>query len=305
MRSSLSSGRTHEQTPLGEEGQTYRNAVPDPSGSTAPELFYNREWVGQNPLVKSSFKYSDASFSLGPFLKCPYPEMVESCALAGFDFAIADMEHTPLSPREILPLLLAAQNRGMDLIVRIPENQPMYFKWCLDLGVKFIQVPHIQSKADALKAIEASRFSPSGERGLCRFVRAANYSETPVQDYIENANERSRLILQIEGARGLDSIDEILSVEGIDTIFIGPYDLSQSLGHPGQIHHPAVVGAMNRIVEACSKAGVRVGTFADSPEGIQRWVSKGVQMIEFASDLNLFLGGAKALRAGLSEGQPR
>lgn len=221
--------------------------------------------------------------------------MIECCALAGFDFAIADMEHTPISTTDVLPLLLAANNRGIDLILRIPENDPKYFKWALDLGVNYIQVPHIQSKADAQKAVSASRFAPQGDRGLCRFVRAAKYSDTPVADYIRESNEQTRLILQIEGAGGVAAIDEILSVDGIDTIFIGPYDLSQSMGHTGNIWHPEVVKAMEMIIDKCAKASVRVGTFADSQENVIHWVSRKVQMIEFASDLNLFLTGAKAL----------
>ncbi len=243
--------------------------------------------------MQSSFHHKNAAFSMGPFLKCPYPEMVEACGLSGFDFAIADMEHTPISQREIYPLLLAAKARNIELVVRIPENLPMYFKWCLDLGVNFIQVPHIQSKADAEKAVASSRFAPSGERGLCRFVRAADYSATPVDNYLGNAS--SRLILQIEGKSGAQAIDEILSVEGIDTIFIGPYDLSQSLGLPGQVWHPEVTSTMTKIIEKCNQANVRVGTFADSQEGISHWVSKGAKMIQFASDLNLFMSGAKFL----------
>jgi 4-hydroxy-2-oxoheptanedioate aldolase len=235
---------------------------------------------------------------MGPFLKCPYPEMVECCALSGFDFAIADMEHTPISQRDLLPLLLAAKARGIELVVRIPENLPMYFKWCLDLGFNYIQVPHIHSKEDAQKALNFSRFAP-GERGLCRFVRAADYSNQPVEEYMEKSS--ARLILQIEGVKGVAAINEILTIEGLDTVFIGPYDLSQSMGHPGQIWHPEVTAAMSGIVEKCSNAGVRVGTFADSQEGIFHWVGKGVQMIQYASDLNLFFSGARALQNGLSK----
>jgi 4-hydroxy-2-oxoheptanedioate aldolase len=238
-------------------------------------------------------------FSLGPFLKCPCPEMVETCGLAGFDFAIADLEHTPLGTRELLPLLLAASQRGIELIVRIPENLPMYFKWCLDLGAPAVQVPHVQTREDAQRAVSSSSFGASGERGVCRFVRAADYSATTAEEYLGRANTQRRLILQVEGSRGVRNIDEILSVKGIDTIFIGPYDLSQSLGHPGEVWHPDVVAATDTIIRKCAAASVRVGTFADTAEGIRHWVSRGAQMIEFASDLNIFLSGAAGLQSSI------
>lgn len=236
------------------------------------------------------------SCELGVFVKCPHPEMIEAIALAGFDFAVVDMEHTPLGPRDLYPLVLAAERRGLSLVVRIPQKLDAYFKWCRDLNVARIQVPHVETAQDALHAIQHSYFSPMGERGLCRFVRAADFSALPKDDYLRQANAGNRLVLQIEGQRALVNLPDILEVlPPAAAIFIGPYDLSQSLGKPGQIWDPEVVATMENIIDQCRPRGIKVGTFTDTPEGLAFWTTKGLDFLEYASDLHLFIGAAKTL----------
>lgn len=237
-----------------------------------------------------------SSPQIGPFIKCPYPEIIETCAHAGFDLAVVDMEHTPLGPRDLYPLVLASELHKLDLIVRIPMKLEMYFKWCLDLNIKYIQVPFIQTKEDAEECIKQSFFYPEGERGLCRFVRAANFSAKEKNNYISQAKNQTQLILQIEGQKGLANIETIINVKGIYAIFVGPYDLSQSYGKPGDIWAPEVVNALRKIKTLCHKNGVKIGTFTDSPEGISKWKNEGIDFIQYASDLNLFLDSAKKIK---------
>jgi 4-hydroxy-2-oxoheptanedioate aldolase len=234
---------------------------------------------------------------LGVFVKCPHPEMIEAIGISGLNFAVVDMEHTPLGPKELYPLVLAAERRNLSLIVRIPFKQDAYFKWCRDLNVSRIQVPHIETVADVEYAVKHSYFNPVGERGLCRFVRAADFGNMPKTEYIQNANQSNRLILQIEGQRGLDNIDAIIDAvpPGV-SLFIGPYDLSQSMGRPGDIWHDDVVSAMQSIVLKCEQRGISVGTFTDTHEGVDFWSKRGLQFIQYASDLDLFVHAAKDLR---------
>lgn len=239
--------------------------------------------------------FGSSAFALGPFIKCPQPEIIEALSCAGFDFGVVDMEHTPLGPRDLYPLKLASEARKFDLIVRIPMNLEMYYKWCLDLGFKYIQVPFVQSQADAEQAISLSHFSPRGERGLCRFVRAADFSAKDKSEYISQAHENTKIILQIEGEKGAQNIDAILTVPGIFAIFIGPYDLSQSLGLAGQIWHPQVVSRMHEIVQKCKSAGIKIGTFTDTVEGIQHWAKEKIDFIEYGSDLNLLMSACHNL----------
>lgn len=239
---------------------------------------------------------------LGLFVKCPHPEMIEAMALSGFDFAVVDMEHTPLGPRDLYPLVLAAESRGMSLIVRIPQRLDTYFKWCRDLNVPFIQVPNVETVEDVEYAIRHTFFSPNGERGLCRFVRAANFSALTKDEYLDRANKTNKLIFQIEGKNALKNLPSILDViPPNSSIFIGPYDLSQSLGKPGEIWDPEVVSAMDEIIEMCRPKDVKVGTFTDSLEGLQFWARRGLAYLEYASDLNVFIESSRLLISAVQE----
>lgn len=238
---------------------------------------------------------------IGVFVKCPHPEMIEAIGVSGLDFAVVDMEHTPLGPRDLYPLVLAAERHQLSLIVRIPQKVDAYFKWCRDLNVARIQVPHVETVEDALYAIKHSYFSPIGERGLCRFVRAAEFSAIGKDDYLTQANASNRLILQIEGQRAIPNLPAIVDVLPEGTcIFIGPYDLSQSLGKPGQIWDPEVVAAMEGIIALCQAKGVGVGTFTDTLDGIAFWKDKGLAFLEYASDLNLLIGAARSIKTAAS-----
>ena len=163
----------------------------------------------------------------------------------------------------------------------------------MDLGIGGLQIPHIKNKEDAQKAISYSKFSPMGERGLCRFVRAAEFSNIPKENYLSQANENSLIILQIEGKEGADNIEEIISVQGIDIIFVGPYDLSQSLELPGQIWHPMVASEIERIVNLCQKNGIETGIFTDTAEGVKYWKNLGVKYINYRIDTEMLFDFAK------------
>jgi 4-hydroxy-2-oxoheptanedioate aldolase len=234
--------------------------------------------------------------ALGIFVKCPHAEMIESLGIANIDFAVIDMEHTPLSPRDLYPLVLAAERRKLSLVVRIPQNLESYFKWCKDLNIVSIQVPHIETREDVIYAIKHNNFSPKGERGLCRFVRAADFSGLSKDEYLEAAKNSNQLILQIEGKRAIENLDEIISeIPFGSSIFIGPYDLSQSLGMPGNIWDPLVIKTMEDIIVRCGEKGIGVGTFTDTVEGINFWSKKKLRFLQYASDLNLLIQAARSL----------
>ncbi|MFA6923073.1 MAG: aldolase/citrate lyase family protein [Bacteroidales bacterium] len=229
-------------------------------------------------------------FLFGPFIRIPRPEIIEMIGIAGFDFAIVDIEHGGMiSHNEIYPLILAAENRNIKLIVRTPGLQENYIKWLLDMGIHGLQIPHIKSSSDAELAVKFSKFSPDGERGLCRFVRAAEFSNISKEDYLKETNNKSLIILQIEGKEGADNIEEIVKVKGVDIIFIGPYDLSQSLGIPGQIWHEKVIKEIKKIIDACNKQNISTGIFTDTLEGIEKWSKFGVKYLNYKVDVEMIL----------------
>lgn len=235
---------------------------------------------------------------IGPFIRLARPEIVEILSMAGYDFGVLDFEHGgAINMNDVYPLILAAQNRGIKLMARIPGINEMYIKWLLDLGIDGLQIPHIKSKKDAQLAINFAKFYPLGERGLCRFVRAAEYSNIPKEEYLKNANSESLIILQIEGLEGAKNINEIISVEGIDIIYVGPYDLSQSMGLAGQIWHPKVAEEITRIIDTCNQKNIATGVFTDTAEGVKYWRKLGVRYINYRIDTEMFLDFAKKSKA--------
>ena len=157
----------------------------------------------------------------------------------------------------------------------------------LDIGAGGIQVPQITTRAEAEAVIKRTKFAPMGERGVCRFVRAAKYSAKDRFEYFKDENEKVT-ILQIEGQEGIDNIDDILAADGIDVLFIGPYDLSQSLCVPGEIDNPLVEEKMLEIVDKCKEKNVTVGTFVDTPENAVKWKRLGIKYISYSVDMGIF-----------------
>ena len=136
-------------------------------------------------------------------------------------------------------------------------------------------------------------------RVICRYVRAANYSSMDKFKYFKSANEETMIIAHIEGVEGINNLDEILSVSGMDVIFIGPYDLSQSLGIPGQVNHPLVTEKMKEVILKCKQSKVAVGTFADDIETAKSWVSLGVQYLAFSVDVGILYEASENIIRGL------
>lgn len=231
---------------------------------------------------------------VGCFSKTEDPAIIETMGYAGADFVIIDLEHGPNTIRSAQNLIRAAQISGLFPIIRVKEENKGVMAEALDIGAGGIQVPQITSRAEAEDVIRRTRFSPVGERGVCRFVRAANYSSKDRFQYFKDANE-AVLVLQIEGQGGIDALPEILEVEGIDVIFIGPYDLSQSLGLVGQIDHPLVEEKMRQIVALCKQKNILVGTFTDTIENARKWRALGVSYIAHSVDMGIFHDAIKGL----------
>lgn len=222
----------------------------------------------------------------GVFCKTTAPEFVEIIGRAGFDFCILDMEHGPIQLETLQNLIRAAECSGLLPIVRTRDSLAEGLSQPLDLGAGGIQVPQIASEAEAQTVVDAVKFAPFGHRGVCRFVRAASYSAMNRSDYFAAANE-ALVILQLEGT-ALDEYEKVADVPGVDILFIGPYDLSQALGVPGEIEHPKVLEEMQKIIAVAKRKGKTIGVFADSPTQAQRWIEAGVQYIAYSVDVGLF-----------------
>jgi 4-hydroxy-2-oxoheptanedioate aldolase len=251
-------------------------------------------------LNKFKKKLKDGKPVFGPFMKSIDPAFIEIAGYSGFDFVILDMEHGPAGFPELQNLIRAAVLSNIVPIVRTSDSSEVSIAKPLDLGALGVQIPQVSSSAMAKDCLKAARFFPEGNRGVCRFVRAAEYSSMPRDDYFRRANE-ILVIIQLEGKEAILDIENILKVEGIDIIFIGPYDLSQSLGLPGQVSHPLVIEAMNNIVKRAREMGKIVGTFTDTPQAAEMWKKAGVQYISYSVDVGIFTTACSQLVTNLNK----
>ncbi len=248
--------------------------------------------IRQNVLKK---KLDQNKIVLGPFVRINSSTTVEIIGYAGFDFCILDMEHGPLDFENVENLIRTATLSGCTPVVRVSENSESLILRALDAGAQGVQIPQITNKESAVKAVNSCYFYPRGNRGVCRFTRSAQYSHIPRNLYFSNANNEVLVILMIEGKEGIEKLEEILEVEGIDVIFIGPYDLSQSLGVPGQVESKIVKDAMRKAIEIAARKNVVVGTFADTLELAKEWMKLGVQYISYSIDTGIFYEYSKKL----------
>ena len=224
---------------------------------------------------------------IGTFSKTSDPAFIEIIGYGGFDFVILDLEHGPNSVQTAQNLIRAAQVAGLFPIVRVKEFDLSVVGEALDAGAGGVQVPQVIDPDGANEAVMRAKFAPEGSRGVCRFVRAAGYSSIDRFEYFKRANG-TLVVLQLEGKEAAAQAEGIAGVKGVDVIFIGPYDLSQSLGVPGEIDHPLVDGKMRDIVSHCAKKGVVVGTFVDTIENALKWKALGVRYLAYSVDVGLF-----------------
>lgn len=239
--------------------------------------------------------------SIGTFSKCSDPAMIECIGLAGYDFVIIDLEHGSNSFETAQNLVRAATLNNITPIIRVSENNESIISKALDIGAQGIQIPQINNETDARKTVDAAKFSPIGNRGVCRYVRAAGYSSINKLEYFEESNKNTLVIIQIEGKKGLENIDSILQVEGIDIIFIGPYDLSQSMGVPGQTNHPKVLNAMRMVMEKANQFNKNVGTFVETPADLKMWKDLGLLYLSYKVDVGIFYDACKNILMDLED----
>lgn len=230
----------------------------------------------------------------GMFAKSIDPAVFEVAGYAGLDFAILDMEHGAVSYETAQNLIRASVIANLVPIIRVPSSSEEEISKALDAGALGVQVPQVTSAEEAERVVKASKFFPEGNKGVCRFVRAAGYSSIDRFEYFKQANKRL-VILQLEGVEAIENLDSILNVKGVDILFIGPYDLSQSLGVPGQTMHPEVIKKMQEIIKKASAKGIILGTFTDNAETLRLWKQSGVKYLSYAGDLGILYTALKEL----------
>jgi len=235
--------------------------------------------------------------TLGSWIQIGHPDIAEIMANMGFDWLVLDNEHGPYSTETSQLLIQAMSSTETVPIVRVPWNDMVEIKRALDIGAYGVVIPWVNSKDEALYAVRACRYPPAGVRGVGP-RRASRYG-LDMREYLERANEEILIVAQIETQQAVDRIEEILSVEGIDAFFIGPLDLSTSLGYRGQIDHPKVRETLDKLLDAAKGAGVASGIYAYNLELARSYVEKGFQFVSLADDTTLLIRGCQEFLDGI------
>lgn len=236
---------------------------------------------------------------LGTLLSLPSPEIAEIMSMVGFDWLFVDLEHGPHGFME-LQRMLQAMKSECSALVRVPEVSESNIKKVLDIGAEGIIVPKVNTAEEARQIVAYAKYPTRGVRGVGA-ARAHGYGLS-FKEYVEKANEETLVVIQIEHFEGVNNINEIVEVEGVDVIFIGPYDLSASFGVAGQVEHPLVKVAIDKVEKACAKAGIPMGYFGTTPEAVKPYQQKqGYQLITCGTDSGFLIEKGKSILEDLGE----
>jgi 2-dehydro-3-deoxyglucarate aldolase len=219
----------------------------------------------------------------------PSSLLAEMIGIAGFDFALFDMEHAPNDLASLIGQLHAVKGTDLQPIVRPPANDPVWIKRVLDIGFRNVLVPMVQSAAEAEAAVRATRYPPRGQRGVSAYHRNNLFGTLP--GYFGRIDEEIAVVCQIETAEAIERIPEIGATPGVDALFVGPGDLAASLGRLGDVAHPAVQGAIASAAERATATGIPIGIVAPDPDAAERYFAAGFSFMTVGADIPVFRRG--------------
>jgi 2-dehydro-3-deoxyglucarate aldolase/4-hydroxy-2-oxoheptanedioate aldolase len=235
----------------------------------------------------------------GPIISLPCPDVADLLSRVGFDYLWIDLEHSPMDVGDAQMMIQAAGER-CPCIIRVPEVSEAWIKKALDTGCAGIVIPQIRSAAEARAAVAWCQYPPAGRRGAAS-TRAHAFG-LGFAEYVARANENIAIILQVEHIDAVNDIEAMLQTPGITALFVGPFDLSGSMGLLGQVDHPDVQAAIRRVVAAGTAAGMPLGLFVANPSSAPAAIRQGFRMIAAGTDSGYLLSAARgaleACRAG-------
>ena len=221
------------------------------------------------------------------------PYATEVLGTAGFDWLVIDGEHAPNDLRSMLAQLVALTGSSSHPVVRLPMGEAWAIKQVLDIGAQTLLIPMVESGAQAQDLARAMRYPPQGIRGSgAALARASRFSDIP--DYVATANAQMCLLVQVETRAGIAALDDILAVEGVDGVFIGPSDLAADMGHPGNSAHPEVAETIRDALTRIAAAGKAPGILAVDDATAQRYAGWGAQFLAVGIDVVMLAQAARA-----------
>jgi 2-keto-3-deoxy-L-rhamnonate aldolase RhmA len=243
---------------------------------------------------KTKAKLKRGEVAVGHFvLEFDTPGIGQMIANAGCEFVIFDMEHSSFTLESIRRSIVSAKAAGLTALMRVPYTEYFFMSRALDAGAEGLMIPWVETRDQALKIVDSMKYPPVGHRGAAFGIAHDDYKGGDVGAAAQQANEETLIIVQTETAKGVENVDEILSVDGIDVAWIGQCDLSISLGVPGQYDHPKFLKAFDKVLNACEKHGVALGFLPlDVPDALAM-IDKGVRCIAYSADVFLFASALK------------
>jgi len=241
----------------------------------------------------------EARTTFGAWLTSGAPSTAEAMGCAGFDFVVVDTEHTPVDAPQLIELLRAVGGTPAPAVVRMPWNDMVMVKRALDAGAQTLMLPFVQNADEAKRAVAYTQYPPDGVRGVAGSHRASRYATVP--NYLKNANAEICVIVQIETLAALEQLPQIAAVPGVDSIFIGPSDLSASMGLLGDIGNAAVQEKLKHGAQLCRQLGKPCGIIGVTPELVAKFADYGYTWIAIGSDMSFMVSRAQEWLAKAKE----
>ena len=223
------------------------------------------------------------------------PDIAKILQVCGFDFLIVDCEHGSFTTREVANIIAVARGIGMPALVRIPEMRREHALKFMEMGASGLLLPNTESAEQAKMLVDCTKYAPLGHRGVSLSRPHTDFAKVSGATYMPQANDETILMCQIESRKGVENVEEIIAVEGIDVAFIGPNDMTQDYGILGQFEHPEIVAAFERIVAAAEANGKWAGAHFGGAAPLKPWLKKGMQINMWNSDNGLLALGAAAI----------
>jgi 4-hydroxy-2-oxoheptanedioate aldolase len=224
---------------------------------------------------------------LGTWCIIPSPITADIISSCGLDFLIIDAEHGPISFETAQMMAIAAESRGVSPVMRVGGIIESDILKAADIGVHCIQIPNVETKSDVEQIVKFAKYPPIGHRGFSPFTRAGGYSIENSKTLTTHSNENMLIAINIEGKKSVEQIDEILTVDSLDILFIGIYDLSKSLGIPGDVDNPIVLKHLDTLTQKINRAGKIAGTLATSLEKLKLFLDMGIRYIVYLVDCDM------------------
>ena len=259
-------------------------------------------------LPRNDFKHAIAARErqFGTWLMSAATSTAEAMGCAGFDFVVVDMEHVPIDTPQMIDILRTVAGTPASAVTRVPWNDMVMVKRALDAGAQTLMFPFVQNANEARRAVSYTRYPPDGVRGVAGMQRGSRYGAVP--NYLKVAASELCVVVQIETVEALNQLDAIAAVAGVDSIFIGPGDLSASMGYLGDIGNAAVQDKLASAAKRCEMLGKPCGIVGPNPDMVARFLDYGFSWVAIGSDLSLMTGRAQEwlgkLRGGSAAAAP-